>query len=974
MQTGKIYYGFKLTQQKYVPEADGEVFIFEHEKTKAKVLYTKNNDDNKVFCISFATQPCDSCGTAHIIEHSVLCGSERYPLKDPFVRLLNSSMNTFLNAMTFMDKTMYPVASRNETDFENLIDVYCDAVFNPLMKKDEFSFLQEGWHYEINDGELSFNGIVYNEMKGVYSDPEEYLSESIGKSLFPDTIYAYDSGGDPDCIPDLTYEKYKEFYDIHYHPTNSFIYFYGDTDIMKHLKNLDERFLSKYSEISLKEANLFQKPFTEGVFVQKEYSVDEGEDVDNSYYFSRNYAFTTDDIRKICALNVLVKILFDTDSSLLKKALTDCGIAQETVCDYTTCVRQPYFCVVAKNANKDALEIFNKTIDETFSKIISNGIDQDTITACVNNFEFDLRESDSGNYPKGIVQIIHIMESWLYGKDPFEQIEYEWIVSYLKENATSEFYVNLIKEFIVNNAHNSTVVLSPKVSLNEQKEQALKQKLACLKDSLSAEELTNIENQTKMLKERQNAPDSKEALECIPVLPVSAIDKLPQRYPIENIKFENSNIYTYTDNCSGITYVDFYFDLSALNPDEIPYLDLLCEILGIYATKNYSEYDLSNLTGIYLGDIAVSVNTHQNVKDVAKYEKRFMFSVKALSSNIEKIFEISREILFNTLFNNEKRLYQSITEEISKFEYNLVASAETFASLQMGASFTDRLLFRCEEKGFSYYKKLLEIKRKLENNDNSPLDDIKSLLGKIINAYNADILITCDEEYTEKCVSYAKDFIKACSAQKPNSTLKLILPEKVNEGIIIASNVCYTGVGGNIRAMGENMPEVISVCRKYLRTNYLWENIRVKGGAYGAILSCDRGGDMFFVSYRDPNVENTYKIYDGVSDCIANLTMDSKAINDVIIGTISDLDMPLQVYARGRRTLYNKYCDYSYEDSCEIREKILNVTQKDINDCAEAFDTLIKNGAKCAMAPKSKLEEAKDRFDRVYYAKQETEI
>lgn len=973
MNINETIHGFLLKEKKFISEIKGEVYIFEHLKTKAQLLYIKNDDDNKVFCATFATYPCDSCGTAHIIEHSVLCGSDKYPLKDPFVKLLNSSMNTFLNAMTFMDKTMYPVASRNEKDFENLVDVYCDAVFNPLIKHDYFAFRQEGWHFELNnEDELEINGIVYNEMKGVYSDPEEVLSETVGSALFPDTVYSKDSGGDPDVIPELTYENYLRFYNTHYHPSNSFLFFYGDTDIEKHLKKLNDDYLSKYERIERPIARLYQTPFDKPVFCSKEYDAEDDDSIETSFYFAKAYAMTeAGNMKDIYALNVLIKILFDTDSSPLKKALTDLGIASETVCDFTTCVRQPYFTIAAKNAKKETLSIFEETIDKTLKSLVANGIDKDLIKASLNNFEFDLREADSGNYPKGVVDIIHIMESWLYGEDPFGQLEYESVLKYLRENETSEFYTGLIEKFLLSNTHSCTVVLEPKVGLSEEKNSKLKTELQKFKKSLSDDELLKMKRESEILKERQNTPDSAENIAKIPVLPISEISPLPERFELSCEQVGQSRIFIHEDSCSGIIYVDFGFDLSVIAPEDLCVLELLTETVGTYATEEYSEYELANEIGIYLGDTDLNVNLHQNIKNLQKFEKRFVYFAKALSSNAEKLFDIAKEVLLNTNFDSTKRLLSTVNEEISKFEYELVSGAEQYAALRMGSMLSPRGAYKNKVKGVGYYNFLLKTKAELESGNSSVLTLLKNILAEIVNTNGLDILITCDKEVSGKMRSLAINFINSlpCSCA-PRENIQIEMNPLRHEGIIIPSNVCYTSVGINLKNVGLEMPLGFSLCKKYLKTNYLWENIRVKGGAYGAIMSADRGGDVMLISYRDPNVEQTYKVYDNIANELRNLKLTEKEIHDVIIGTAGELDSPMQPYSRGRKALYNIYFDNSFEDECKVRDSILSAVPGKLNECAYVFEALKEKGVRVTLASRNKLNEATDRFDQIYSIKQ----
>ena len=966
MLTGEIIHGFLLKEKRYVKEEESTVHVFEHEKSGARLIYMENDEENKVFCISFATLPSDSTGVAHIIEHSVLCGSEKYPLKDPFVKLMNSSLNTFLNAMTFMDKTMYPVASMNEKDFSNLCSVYSDAVFSPLIRKDDTAFLQEGWHYETDGESLKINGIVYNEMKGVYSDPEEVLSETVGASLFPDTGYAFDSGGDPRVIPSLSYEKYLEFYNSCYSPSNSYIFIYGNTDIDRRLRELDENYLSKCPRTAVPKKNYIQKPFEAPGFVEREYTVQSPEDEEDGCYFARAYAFSCDDVRTVSALNVLVKILFDTDSSPLKKALTDTGIASETVYDMTTCVPQPYFTIAAKNACREDLEVFGATVDRCLGDLAENGIPEDMILASLNNFEFDLRESDSGSYPRGLVCAIRIMDSWLYGKDPFEQLEYEPTLKWLRENSSSAFYQGLIRKHMLDNPHSSTVVLSPRSGLSEERERQLDEELRDAFASMTEDEKAAVRGGQERLRKRQNEPDSAEVIASIPVLSLSEIDPLPRRYEASLRQIGESRLFTHTDRCSGIVYADMGFDIRDLTEDEISMIDLITESLGVYDTLDHTEEELANLTGIYLGDINVAVSLTQDITDPFSYGARLVFSAKALSENAPRLFDICREILTRTVYNDPARLLRTVTEEISKFTYNMLSNAESMAAVRIASAFTPRGYFKELEKGQAYYRKLCEVRSALERGDTSPLDELNSLLGKIVTSSGLDVLVICDEADAPAMETGAEELIRSLPASGHGGVFGLLRAPARSEGIVIPSDVCYTGIGANVASLGMKVPLELAFVRKYLRTSYLWDSIRVKGGAYGAILSTDRGGDVILMSYRDPAVAPTYRVYEEIPKVLRESRLSEKDINDLTIGTISDIDMPLPVYSRGRRVLTELYTKNSWEKQCEVRSALLSVKPSDIAECADVFDAVLEKGLRVSMGSRARIGEASAYFDDIY--------
>ncbi len=958
--------GFKIIKSEYIEEISSQAFFYEHIKTRARLVYLKNDDDNKVFSVSFSTPPTDSCGTPHIIEHSVLCGSEKYPLKDPFVRLLKSSLSTFLNAMTFADKTMYPVASRNEQDFRNLIDVYCDAVFFPLITKSPYAFMQEGWHYEYDEknDSLDVNGIVYNEMKGVFSDAEELIMRESADTLYPDTSYSNESGGLPEQIPALSYEKYLDFYKTHYHPSNSYIFVYGNTDINECLKNLNERYLSRFEPIEHLPEIKFQDVNKLKTFY-KEIKYDSNE-IEGKYYFTANYRICSyENLFTKHAFTVLMKILFDTDSSVLKLALTEAKIAQEVDCDFIQSVKEPYFTIIAKNANEDKLELFINTINNTLEAVIKNGIDQDTIKASLNNYEFNLREADSGNYPKGLIYNIDMMESWLYGSDPFVSLKYSEYIKDLRDNETSDFYTSLIKKLLIDNSHKTIVKLIPQKDYSKQKQLILKEKLNIYKSSLNDTELNRIIKNTDNLKHLQKEEDSDENIAKMPFLKPKEIDKKPSDLKLNITQKAESKICIYTDSCSDIVYFDIDFDIPYNDRKTLAILQLLTKLIGIYPTEHYSEYELGNTTGIFLGDTDVNIMAHQDYRDINKYKRKFVFSLKALFENAQKMFELSTEMLTSTKTDDPQRLYITVTEEISKFESYLGNSAESLVAHRILNRASQRGAFIEAVKGLNWYYFLLDVKQRIENGDYSITEEIRQTLYDIVSTYHAQVLITCDEKNAAKMREYASQFLETLPDKKHEKNIHIIEKSKINEGIVIPGDVCYDGIGYNTKLAGYDVPYAMFVLRKYLRTTYLWDNIRVKGGAYGAIMGLERGGDIYFISYRDPNIASTYHVYDNILPHINMKSFSQREINDLIVGTISDIDPVLPVYNRGRKALYDIYRNDPYLERCAFREGVLSCSEKQLKDCAQIISNVLSEANKCCAASLDRLEDNKVLFDRI---------
>lgn len=964
------YHGFQLTDKWHITEVDSEAHLFEHIKTGAKLLYLKNDDNNKVFCVSFRTPPVDNCGTTHILEHSVLCGSDKYPLKEPFVELIKSSMNTFLNAMTFPDKTMYPIASKNHADFKNLMDVYCDAVFNPLIKNNEYTFYQEGWHYHIEkkNDPVTINGVVYNEMKGAFSDPEEVMMRYVQLSLYPDTSYAFESGGDPDAIPELTYQKFMDYYNTYYHPSNSYIYFYGDMDMLPYLAWMDENYLNRYEKKDIHSLPKRQMPFEKAREYEIVYSVDEDDETEGKCYFTANYKIgEANDSLLSYSFNVLMNILFDSDASPLKEALINADIADEISCDYVTGVREPYFTILAKNAKCDKYELFLTTIDETLNNLMRNGIDDDIIKSSLNSYEFELREADSGTYPRGLIFAMDIMESWLYDGKPGIHLQFEPYLKYLRENENSRFYADLIKRYLLENRHKSTILLLPQKGLEAKKVKEIKKNLKKYKESLTEKQLSDLIGLNKDLIEKQCTLDTEEAKNTIPVLAVSEIDAiLPQPdFAVENYK--NSNIYTHCDKARGIVYADINFDLNISKATDISCCELLSKILGIYETENYSQLALLNEIGIYLGDVDVNIVTHQNVDDVNIFEKRFVFFAKALAENLPKLYELTEEILLRTKINDPQKLYKTVCEEMSKFESKLVNASHTVVANRLNALITPRGEFNEYWGGVHYYKYLAEVKRQLENKDTSVLDELNRVYRELINAYRCDILLTCDADKRAFAIEQSKKFIDTLpNIPFTSAVIDLKGEGSRNEGIIIPSKVMYVGMGTNFKLLNYEYKPQMLVIKKYLTSVYLWDNIRILGGAYGAMMNIDKTGALAFVSYRDPKLRETLDVYKNIAKDIREANLTKQDINKLIIGTISDIDAPSPIYSVGRKMLYDMYKNDKWSSQQINRETILSTTSADIKNLSGIIGDVIKNSNICVAGAEDQLQNNKELFDRIY--------
>ncbi len=805
-------------------------------------------------------------------------------------------------------------------------------------------------------------------MKGVFSDPEEIMMRNVTATLYPDTAYAFESGGDPDKIPDLSYERFMDFYNMYYHPSNSYFYFYGDMDILKHLEALDKNYLSRYEKLAHDSLPGRQGAFEGPVHHALSYPADGEEKITDKYYFSYNFKIgDACDTRLSYAFNVLVNILLDSDSAVLKKALTDLDIADEITYDYVEYIREPYLTIAAKNAREGTFELFKETIEKTLGDIVKNGIPQEAITAALNNYEFELREADSGNYPKGLIFAFDIMDSWLYDAKPGIHLEYEPHISHLRQAGDSAYYTKLIKTYLIDNKHASTIMLSPKRGLGQAKKEAEKKRLEAYKASLDKEALAKTVAETKELLRRQNLSDSAEAVAAIPHIDVSEISKLPEKLGSRTEPLESGRLFVHTDKCRGVVYTDVYFEPAAKDVREIALLSLLANILGVYATEQYSEEQLANAIRTYIGDMEFNINVYPHAKDVAVYAPKFVFAVKALEHNLQKAYEISWEVLARTKIDDPARLLKTINEELSKFDSRLIVTAQRTVFSRLNAMATESGRYADIVSGIDYYRTLRAVRDALKKGDYGILDELKAVMKRAVNMHGADVLVMCDKDKEASAVRSAKLLAASlpCEAQEKTVPDIAALPV-AREGVIIPSMVSYVGCGFNYKLCGYETNYRLPVVKKYLTAGYLWNNIRVIGGAYGAMMTADNGGSLYFVSYRDPKLKETLDVYKGAADDICRLSLLKTEVDRLIIGTMSEIDMPMPVYAKGRRAVRCAYNGVTYEDLAEAREAVLTTTLEDIKNTADLIADVVGRGAVCVAAGEEMLKDSAGILDTIF--------
>ena len=968
LEIGKIYNGFKLNRQKMIEEINSVAREFNHEKSGARLLYIQNDDDNKVFTISFRTPPTDSTGLPHILEHSVLCGSRKFPIKDPFVELVKGSLNTFLNAMTYSDKTMYPVASRNEKDFVNLMDVYTDAVFYPNIYNKEVILKQEGWHYDLKDinKDISYKGIVYNEMKGAFSSPEQILFRKIQQSLYPDTPYAYESGGDPEYITDLTYEQFLDFHKKYYHPSNSYIYLYGDGDLLERLKWLDENYLSDFDKIEIDSKIPMQKPFKKPVELIEEYSIANNEnDVDKTFLSYNMVTSSAKNNEMYYALEILEYILMESEGAPLKKALIDANIGKDVFGSFDNDILQPSFSIVAKGANLNQKDKFLKVIKQTLRNIAKEGIDKKLIEAAINIHEFKLRESDYGRFPRGLMYGIQSMSSWLYDEDPTLHLSYNETFTILRSGLTTTYFEELITKYLLDNNHASVVIVKPNNQIGEMKDKEVTEKLKKYKNSLTEEQLNLLVKETKELEKYQSEPSPKEELEKIPLLKLEDINKNSEKIELVEKEIEQIKVLYHPDFTNKVSYLNYYFNLKGIDEELLPYVGMLVRILGKVETKNYKYDELSNEINIHTGGIKFGLSVYAKNQDPDEYSPKFVIYTKVFYNKLDNLTLLLNEIVNQSIFSDKKRIKELISEIKSRMEMMLSSSGHIVVAERAKSYFSEAGLFKEKCRGLEFYRFIEKIEKDFDTEYEGLVNKLKEVIRVVINKENLIVSYTAEEKFALDVENSITSFIKGLNEGEKTSHKIDLKPVKKNEAFKSSSKIQYVGKAGNFIKDGYKYKGELSVLQTILSLDYLWNNVRVKGGAYGCMTNFGRNGDMYFTSYRDPSLKRTLKIYDEVYKYVENFDCDDREILKYIIGTISRIDAPLSPSMKGETAISCYFSNITFEDIQKSRDEILSVTKDKINELSDHVKVCMEQDNICVQGNENKIEQNKEIFNNI---------
>ena len=957
---------YEFVKEQELNDINSKGYLLRHKKSGARIALISNDDENKVFYIGFKTPPTDETGVPHIIEHSVLCGSEKFPLKDPFVELVKGSLNTFLNAMTYPEKTIYPIASCNEQDFKNLMDVYLDAVFHPNILKQEEIFKQEGWHYELEDIEapITINGVVYNEMKGAYSSPDEMLQNAIYQSLFPDNTYGKDSGGNPAHIPELTYEAYLKFYKKYYHPSNSYIFLYGDCDMEERLQWLDKEYLSAYDEIEVISQIAPQKPFDAVKDITGKYPIgnDESEE-DNTYLAYSKVVCNISDKTLRQAFSVLDYVLISAPGAPVRQALIDAGIGQDVYGSFDDGTLQTTFHVCAKNANASDKERFVEIIENTLKQIVAEGINKRSVQAAINSSEFRFREADFGSYPKGLLYGLDCLDTWLFDNESvFDSMEMLAVFDFLKQQVDIGYYEALIQKYLLDNTHGVVVSLEPEKGLNTRTEEALEKRLADYKASLSKEELEKIVEDTKRLEAYQEEEDSVEVKQTLPML--ERKDMREKVLPFSNIeeRIGDVSVVRHEIFTNGIDYISFLFDANDVDKEDLPVLGLLRSVLAFVDTDSYSYSELNDVINIHSGGISSGLSTYADSKEAGTYHMKYEFRMKMLEDKVEESLDILKEIILTSNIADVKRLTEIVAQTKSRLQSVLSSSGHVVSATRSLAYFSTYGYIQDATVGIAYYDEICKMDMQIKKQPELVIKRLQKVIRQIFGQDRLLVSFTAEKESYEKAVPALKKFIEALPKGTVASAMPAYTLGQQNEAFTDASAIQYVSRSGNFVKHGFAYTGALNILKMILSYDYLWMNVRVKGGAYGCSSSFLCTGDSYFTSYRDPNLGKTNDVYEKVPEYIRNFQADEREMTKYIIGTLGNMDTPLYPEGKGHRAMAAYLKKLTLEELQAERDEILNATDADIRKLADLVESVLSDACICVIGNENNIQKEKELF------------
>ena len=956
---------YKLIEEKYIDEVASKCKVYTHIKTGARVLTLENNDDNKAFGIGFRTPPVRGNGVCHIVEHCVLSGSRKFKTKEPFMDLIKSSLQTFLNAMTFPDKTIYPVSSRNEKDFYNLMDVYLDAVFHPAIYEEEKIFLQEGWHYELKDkdDDLKYNGVVYNEMKGVYSSSENIVSDAMVFALHEDSSYGVDSGGDPKLIPSLSYQEFKDYHKKYYHPSNSYIYLYGNQNMEEALDFIDKNYLQDFDKAEINSEIILNDEIKETKDVEITFSASKEEMKDKIDYLSKGWTIGYADSKMdVFMRDFLAELLIEAQGGPLRKAILDAGLAEDVYSETSSSLPLD-LSIVLKNTDADKKDEFLKVLKDTLEKLVEEGIDKDLLEATLNKFEFIFREG--GGTQKAIIYYIRALNSWLYDQSPLDALYYNDVLEVVKEKLDDGFVENYIKEKLIDNEYSVNLLARPELNKNDKEEEILRKELEDLKAKMSEEEIDEIVKKSRDLEDYQNAEDSKENKDTIPSLDLSDIDEKVTRYPVEEDKIGDVIYLKSNQETNGIVYTSLSHDISFIEKEEMETMSLLLSLIGLIDTENYTYEELNNEIYKATGGISFNPAVYVDAKDKEKYVLRMNIKMKSTADKFGRGLEIIDEIMKRSILDSKKRVRELLNILKSRIESTMLQNGHQFIISILKSYYSRVADIQSHIGGLNYYKFMRDFVENFEDKWEDFEKEAEKIYEKLFVRDNLIISTTGNLADLDRLKPELEKYIKSLEVKNIKPADYEFKRENKNEGLYTTSNVVYVSKGYDLEDLGLKYRGDLTVLANILNSSFLHNEIRAKGGAYGGGISIGRSGDMATYSYRDPNLKNTVKVYDSIGNFVENLKMEDEDLKNFIIGSMNSFDPLLSPEQIGDINLSRFITGLTIEDLEKSKKEALETNLERLNTYGKFFDEAMKINYLAAFGSESIIRDGADLFKEI---------
>ena len=952
MKPGDILHGFKLVYSQPLPDLKATLHRFTYWKNGADVIWLERDDDNKSFGIAFRTVPQDSTGIFHILEHSVLNGSEKYPLREPFVDLLKSSLATFINALTFPDKTMYPFSSRNDKDFLNLMDVYMDAVFHPLSLKDPHSFRQEGWHYELDnpDGELTINGVVFNEMKGAYTSPDSLIRDCLDRQLFPDTCYGKDSGGDPDHIPELTYEDYKANHRRFYHPSNSYIFLDGKVDTDAVFAKLDS-FLCEYDRIDPDSDIATQEPVTPPEMTEY-YAIGPEDDGTNKAIMGMGWVYGTyADILKNMAVGILTDVLAGSNDAPLSSALLESGLCEDVALGRSDGTKQSYVALVLKNCDPAKKDEIRALVYETLRKQAEEGIDKKRLAGVLSRTEFASREKDFGGFPKGLVYGIESMNTWLYGGDPADALNIDGLFAPLAEMAENGGYEQLIREVFLDSRHHADVIMLPSATIADEKREAEKKRLAEIKAGWTDEQIRQVMDDFKTLREKQNRVDTPEQHALLPRLTLD--DLPPKRTPAPTVTGEaDGTVLLHQDvDSSGISYLTLYFSLADMPAEELSRAAILARLMGDVATENYDVAALHAETNEKLGRLSIYAQLHAGRK---RAEPFVTVNVAVLENRKQDAVRLLDEILNRSVFTDEAYILNILRQGRIGTEQGIMMGGNAYAARHAGAALTPTGAMNEALQGIGFLRVLQKTEKEFGADTLAWLDAMRKRIF-VRNRVTASLTGEMDE-------AWVKAVLAVLPAGEKGEEAVYTPAQRRADGFSIPSEIGFAARAAVLLPENNGAAQVAG---NFLTYDYLWNTIRVKGGAYGTSFRVTETGNMEITSYRDPHAAQSLDSFCETARVLREFSNGEDDLTQYIVSTIGRIDPLRTPRSVGDEAAWMYFSGTTEEDLCRDWDQVIHTTKDDLRKLADTIGKACDESVVCVVGGKTALEACGDKLEHI---------